>query len=353
MIKDFVRKDLAGFEPYYAPLRPFDVKVDANENPFSHPQEVIEAAEKFFADKDNLTRYPDTDNTKLREKIAEFYGVKPSNVTCGVGSDQLIEYILKVFLEPGDKVMVPNPSFSMYGLTAKLNHGVVVQYELNEDFTYNTEAIIEIYKTQKPKIVFICTPNNPTGTVISKNELISLLTEIDCPVVVDEAYSEFVEENIVDQIAKFPQLIVLRTFSKIYGLAGLRIGYALANPEMIDIINICKAPYNLSQFSQEMGCIVLDNANAYENMAVELNAQREWLYNALKEVPIIKEVYPSKANFILVKVDDIEAVVDYCEKNKMLVRGFGTKGRLANCIRITVGTKAENQRLIECLKAFA
>ena len=191
-IRDYIRKDLWNFKPYHAPLKPYDVKMDANENPFEHDSLVIEKTKKWLNDKDNITRYPDTDSMVLRKKLAELYNVDSGQIICGVGSDQLIEYASKCFLEPGDKILVPNPSFSMYGIACALNHGVTISYELDAVFKYNVEEIIEAVKIEKPKLLFICTPNNPTGSTIGNAEVLRILEAVDCPVVLDEAYDEFV-----------------------------------------------------------------------------------------------------------------------------------------------------------------
>lgn len=351
MISSYLRKDLIDFEPYHAPIKAYDVKIDANENPFEHCKEVIDKAREWLLDKDNLTRYPDTDHHSLREKLGQLYGVSKDHITCGVGSDQLIDYILKAFIEPGDKILAPHPSFSMYSLSNHLNHGITINYELNEDFSYPIDSIIELYHQYQPKIVFICTPNNPTGSVIEKDQLIKLLNVIKCPVVVDEAYGEFIQDEMISSTQKYEQLIVLRTFSKAFGLAGLRVGYAISGIEGISAINRCQAPYNLSGFSAKMAELVIEHIDYYRSAVEKLQTNREWLYEALKEIPVIDKVYPSRANFILIKVNDIN-VISYLEKEKILVRGYGTEGRLSNCMRLTVGSEEENKLLLEKLNNF-
>lgn len=351
MISSYLRKDLRDFKPYHAPIKDYDVKIDANENPFEHCPEVIEKAREWLLYKDNLTRYPDTDHNSLREKLAQLYGVKKDNITCGVGSDQLIEYILKAFIEPGDKILVPNPSFSMYDLSNQLNHGVTINYELDDDFFYPIESIIELYHQYNPKVVFICTPNNPTGSTIEMDQLKKLLNTIKCPVVVDEAYAEFIQEEMISEIKQYEQLIVLRTFSKAFGLAGLRVGYAISSIEGINAINRSQAPYNLSSFSAKMAELVIEHIDYYKNAVKELQTNRDWLFEALKTIPVIEKQYPSRANFILVKVKDIK-VVSYLEKEKILVRGYGAEGRLGHCIRLTVGSTEENTKLVEKLMNY-
>ncbi len=349
MIDKFIRKDLQGFLPYHAPLKEYEIKVDANENPYPHCEQVLETARKWIDNKDNFTRYPDTDQNNLRETLADYYKVSKDNIICGVGSDQLIEYILKLFIEPDDIILVPDPSFSMYELSNTINHGKTIRYELDDDFEYSSVDIINLYKIHNPKIIFVCTPNNPTGTVIKRQQLISLLDEVQCPVVLDEAYAEFVDKDFMDLIVKYENLIVLKTFSKAFGLAGLRVGYGISSKKMIESINICKAPYNLSAFSADIAESVIKNADYYNGVVQKLNKNRDQLISALRGIPVIERVYPSEANFILVKVKSSE-VAQYLEEFKILVRGYGDKGRLANCIRISVGTEQENQKIIKVLK---
>ncbi|PKM50227.1 MAG: histidinol-phosphate transaminase [Firmicutes bacterium HGW-Firmicutes-7] len=351
MINDYLRKDLNDFKPYHAPEKEYEVKIDANENPYSHSPEVLSKACQWLLEKDNITRYPDTDQHKLREKLAEIHHVSKDNITCGVGSDQLIEYIIKAFIEPGNVILSPNPSFSMYALSNTLNHGKTINYELEKDFSYNIDHIIDLYKEHNPKIIFICTPNNPTGTTINKEKLHKLLEVVKCPVVIDEAYGEFINEGMINEVSSYKQIVVLRTFSKAFGLAGLRVGYAIASQEMIEAINICKAPYNLSSFSAKMAMLVLEYLSYYQEQVQVLLNNRTIFMKQLKCIPTIEEVYPSEANFVLVKVKNID-IIKILENNKILVRGYGTEGRLAYCMRITVGTKEENEILIQTLNKY-
>ncbi len=350
-MRAYLRKDLLNFKPYHAPVKAYDIKIDANENPFVHCKEVLEAAKSWLADKDHLTRYPDTDNNELREKISQLFKVKKENVTATVGSDQLIDYIIKAFIEPGDVVLAPNPSFSMYELSTTLNHGKTILYDLEDDFSYNCDRIKELYALHHPKIVFICTPNNPTGSTISNVAIEDLLQVVKCPVVVDEAYGEFVGEGMIAEINRFPQMVVIKTFSKAFGLAGLRVGYGIASEDMIEAINICKSPYNLSSFSSMMACSVLEHIEYYMDLVLKLQKNCENLYQNLMDLDCFDAVYPTKANFILVKAKELD-LCNYLEEQKILARGYGSVGPLGNCIRLTVGTQEENDCLIETIKRY-
>jgi len=350
-IKDYIRRDLKDFKPYHAPLKSYSIKVDANENPFSHHPSVIEKTKKWLEDKDHITRYPDTDSTALREQLAHIYQVSPMQIICGVGSDQLIEYTTKCFIEPGESILVPDPSFSMYGISNTLNHGITISYPLGDTFEYDENLIIEMYKEHKPKLIFICTPNNPTGSTISNKQVLRILESVSCPVILDEAYDEFVEESMVTYIDQYPNLLILKTFSKAFGCAGLRVGYGVGSVEMIDALNICKSPYNLPSISQAIAGFVLEEIDYYMTNVSNLIKNRESLYKALTELEWLEKVYPSKGNFILIKTDssDTGNIETNLEAQGILVRAYGKVGRLANCLRISVGTKEENKLLIEAL----
>lgn len=352
MIKDYMRKDLLDFKPYHAPLMNYDIKLDANENPYAHSPYVLEKIKLWIdEEKDHLTRYPDTDVHELRQKLGTYHGVSENEIICTVGSDQLIELIIKVFVEPGDGVLVPNPSFSMYGLSTQLNHGKVINYELDDAFDYDFDLILKAYEDHKPKLIFICTPNNPTGNKASLEGMKRILDHVNCPVIIDEAYEEFDGDSMVPFIPNYNNLIVLKTFSKAYGIAGLRIGYGIASKEMIEVVNIAKPPYNLSAFSQAVATFILEDLDYYNDLIHKINNEKEHLYQFFLGRDCFERVYPSKANFILVKITDMN-LITYLQSHNVLIRGFGDQGRLAYHMRVTIGTDDENSRLIALIKAY-
>ncbi len=345
----YARIDLQNFKPYHASPKPYEIKCDANEMPFEHQKEFVEHMAKWMSEKDNLTRYPDTDCIQLREKIAEVINVTKENILCGVGSDQIIELIIKVFLEPGDSVVMPTPSFSMYPLSTILNRGKAIEVPLDQDFNYDIDKMIQIIQDVKPKLVFLCTPNNPTGCLLSSEDIKRILKIADCPVVVDEAYAEFTQESMIEDLMDYPDLIILRTFSKSYGLAGLRSGYAIAHPDMIETINLVKPPYNVSSYAQEASFFVLEHKAYYDDMVKKSIQQRDWLKNELQAFDVVERVYESHANFILVRLKQ-DSIAEALYQQKILVRDYPPTGPLAHCIRITVGTETENKRIINALK---
>ncbi|MCT4688033.1 histidinol-phosphate transaminase [Vallitalea sp.] len=351
MINEYIRRDLRNFTPYHAPLKEYDIKLDANENPYLHDEKILNKVKEWLNDCNNIRRYPDTDCNELRNVLANFWQVEKDNVVCGVGSDQLIDCILKVFLEPGDKVLMPTPSFSMYKLATVLNRGIPVEFSLNDDFSYDVNKILDLYNEIRPKCVFICTPNNPTGNIMTIEDIEKLLQKIECPLIIDEAYSEYIDDTMIGKFREYDNLIVLKTFSKAYGLAGLRVGYGIASKSMIDAINIVIPPYHLNALSQFLAKIVIENSEQYDKKSKEIVNNRKWLIDNLKEIYYVDKVYPSHANYLLIKVSDND-IAKKLEKHKILVRGYGEQGELSNCIRITVGTEEENEQLIKVMKIY-
>lgn len=345
----YLRPDLQNYEPYHAPAKPYEIKLDANENPFDHAPNVQAVLKAFAEDKDALTRYPDTDMIELRQKIAARFDIRIEEVTCGVGSDQLIDFIIKAFVKPQGIVLYPNPSFSMYGLTALINHAQPKTFELREDFSYDIEALLDRIEKEPVDVLFLCTPNNPTGSVLPKADMYRILDAVDCPVIVDEAYGEFLEETMIDDVNRYPQLIVLRTFSKSFGLAGLRCGYAIGQQDIIEDLNRVKSPYNLSSYSQRAAMAVLDSNDYYSEKIQVLIQERERMAEALNGFDWVETVYPSAANFLLIRCRHT-AIISLLAEEKILVRDYPPKGRLKDCIRLTIGSPEENDRLIHLLQ---
>lgn len=345
-IKQFIRDDLKDYVPYNAREIKCKVKLDANESPFHLSNQIKEDIIKWLNTDENLNRYPDTDCKELRKKLSEYWSVKSKNIICGVGSDQIIDYICKIFLEPDDIVCVPSPSFSMYTLTAQLNRAKVVNISFDNDFEYNVDKIIEVYKANNPKILFICNPNNPTGKEIKAKEIKKILEEVNCIVVVDEAYAEFNDITMIPYIDKYPNMIVLRTFSKAYNLAGIRVGYAIANKDIIKALEIVKTPFNLSTLSQLIATKAVENSILTNQRVDWLKDEKNWLYKKLKKFNILKP-YSSYSNFIYVesKIDIAKGLKD----RGIIIRNFKTENDLYKS-RITVGNREENKKLLKALK---
>ena len=349
MIERYIREDLRNWENYQ--VQPVTGrKMDANESPFPLDQSVRDMLSAWILEKEDLRLYPDTDNTVLREAIAAYYGLSPENVTCGVGSDQLIDYLTKLFLEPGETILVPSPSFSMYQTAAEINHGKAVSFPLEpeNDFQFSAEMILKSLKEVRPKILFLCSPNNPTGQGLKREDLLSILSKAGCVVVLDEAYGEFAENETLDLISRFPNLVSLRTFSKAYGLAGLRVGYALADPEMIRAIDRVRAPYNLNTFSQIAASCVIGRAEYKEHIRTIIS-ERDRMYKALGALEGIKgfHCYPSQANYLFMRSDLPDLGARLLEKG-LLVRAYG--GKMSAYPRVSVSDPETNTLFLEAIK---
>jgi histidinol-phosphate aminotransferase len=337
----FIKKSLQELVPYHANHIIKGIKLDANENAYGLPSPLKEKLQTL-----DIHRYPDTDSTALLEKLASIYEVATQNVVCGVGSDQLIDCLLRAVLEEGDKVLCPDPSFSMYKLTTKINGGTYVPLPLEEDFSYSTEAYIEAIKTHQPKVTFICNPNNPTGSYLSQQHIRTIADLGIGIVVIDEAYGEFAKESAASLVKEYDNLVVLKTFSKAYALAGARIGYGIGSPAVIDAICRVKPPYNVNVFSQEAALLVLEHQALFDESIQKLCQNRESLYEGLKELGL--GVYPSLANFLWVESElALDALL---EKEEIYIRKLAYNGK--PYYRITVGTEEENKTLLEKLRAL-
>ncbi|WP_417429170.1 histidinol-phosphate transaminase [Halpernia sp.] len=336
-LENFIRPNILDLKPYHSLRESFQdenlVLLDANENPFG----------KF-------NRYPDSKSQKLRQKFAEINGVKSEQIFIGNGSDELIDLIIRAFGTPGkDSIMVMNPSFVMYEFYAKVNDLKVEKLNLNQDFQIDKADFEKKLKTSKAKLLFLCSPNNPTGNSIENIEyFISIFNGI---VVVDEAYIEFSKEiSTVKLLNKYPNLIVLKTLSKAFGMAGLRIGVGFSSKEISDLIMMMKPPYNVSSENQKLALESLSNSTDFsENMDLILR-EREKLNTELLNLELVKKIYPSDANFLLIEFADAELIYKMLLENKILTSLRHPS--LENCLRISVGTLEENENLLTVLKSI-
>lgn len=342
--KDWIRKDLKDFEPYHEQNIPCKSKLNANESPFALTQRAKDELIKWIQNGAIFNEYPDTDSTELRNTLADYWKLQPDNFVCGVGSDQIIDFILKVFVESGDKIVIPTPTFSMYAITGIINKACIVEVETKDKI--NPKELIEAVKNHNAKILFLCNPNNPTGELIPRENIIEILENVDCPVVLDEAYGEFSKETLIPDINNYQNLIILRTFSKAYSLAAVRVGYAVGNSQIIDSINIVKTPYNLSAVSEKLAVLALKDCDEYAKRVDYLNNQSYSLYEALKQFSWLK-VYPTKANFVFVHSE--KAIADYLLTNGILIRKLKPKAGYAETLRFSVGTAEQNKEIIDLL----
>jgi histidinol-phosphate aminotransferase len=345
-MEKLIKKNIRVLKPYIVDSDPINIKLDANENPYDIFGELkndfYKRLEQLY-----LNRYPDTDSRDLCKAISKYMGVQPENILCGNGSDEVIQIIINTYIEKDDAVVIPNPTFSMYKIFSSIVGGKVIEVPSKEDFNVDVEEIIKQAIKNKAKIIFLCSPNNPTGNLVSRQSILKIINETSSIVVLDEAYGEFCDESNIDQI-KNNRVIVLHTFSKAFGIAGSRLGYAIAHRDTIDILKRVKPPYNLNVFSQLIGLIILENQNIVKKAIYKIVKERNRVIEELRNIKDI-EVFPSKTNFILIRSKKSQDVVEQSKKQSIAIRPFNEQS-LKNCIRISIGSENENNEIIKVIK---
>ena len=313
------------------------ILLDANENPFEN----------------GLNRYPDPLQNKLKARLARVRKVASKNIFLGNGSDELINLLMIAFCEPkDDQIMIVPPTFGMYKVSADLNAVNVLEVPLLEGFQLDVPQILE-QATAKTKIIFIPTPNNPSGNRFTLEDLKKIVRDFPGLVVIDEAYAEFSPgETSIDWLEEYQNVVVLQTFSKAQGLAGARVGMAFAHSGIVEVLNKIKAPYNLNVLSQKAVFERLDNADQVKKEVELLLEQKRIFVSQIQEVSFIQKIYPSDANFILIRFDDSQLRYDQLIKKGIVVRNPSNQYLCENTLRITLGTETENKALIAAFKAM-
>lgn len=348
-IRDLVREDIKKLIPYEPHLYSNVIKLDANENPHMFPQDVIsEMFGKLTGD--IFTRYPDPGGQELKVKISGITGTEPDNIVLGNGSDELIQLIMQTFGGPGKRVVIPVPTFSMYKIHGQITGTEPVEVPRDENFNLDMDILLKELKDPETRVTFIATPNNPTGNSVPLEQIEILARESRALVVADEAYIDFGGETALPLLDKYPNLIILRTFSKV-ALAGLRIGFLAAHRDVTNELLKVKQPYNVNAFSQLAASAVLDNWLKFRSQAEEIVAERKRLFEELEKLPGIK-TYPSDANFILFQVPGkaSETHQGLLDQGILVRNSPGSTHGLDKCLRVTVGTRQENDLFLEKLK---
>lgn len=333
-IESLIRKNILSLKPYSSARDEYQGKngifLDANENPYGI-----------------LNRYPDPHQKELKQILAKRLKLSSKNIFIGNGSDEIIDLAIRIFCNPGqDKIIICPPTYGMYEVSARTNDIEPVRIPLGNNFQLNRKSILE----EKAKMIFLCSPNNPTGNC--PGGLSDVIKNFRGIVFVDQAYSDFSSgKSFAGQINKYPNLIVSQTMSKAWGLAGARIGIALASEEIISLMNKIKPPYNISQINQEAAVSALKKPGVFRKNLAGIRKQKKFLEDKLKELKVVKKIYPSEANFFLVEMSDSDKVFRYLLKKKIITRNRSSE--VKNCIRITVGTKNENLALINALKKIS
>lgn len=352
--KKFYRNNLKELKPYDPHEVPYKIKLNANENPYGLPEEIIE---EILREAKNLKyfRYPNANSVKLSEIISSFWGLNRDNIVIGNGSDELIDYLIKAFSEKGRRVITTAPSFAMYKIYSIINGSNFVQIPLSQsNFSLNEDKILEEAKREDSSIIFIAYPNAPTGNYFAEDKIIKIIEESGCLVVVDEAYYEFGKKTFVPLISRYDNLVILRTFSKAYSIASLRVGYLLSNPEVINEIRKVKSPFNVNTFSQLAAQVVFENKEILKDSIKKIIEEREKLINRINEIPPFK-AHTSRTNFVLVEVgskENSDLAYSNLLKQGILVQKvsdpiFSTSRYF---LRITVGNEEENDILVKGLE---
>lgn len=311
------------------------VFIDANENPFQT----------------NVNRYPDPQQSKVKTCLAELKNVSASQILLGNGSDEVLDLIFRAFCEPNqDNVITLPPTYGMYNVLADLNAIEIKQILLDKNFEPNVEAILEA-QNKNSKILFICSPNNPTANSFTANKIENLLNKFQGIVVIDEAYIDFSnQESWVSRLDEFPNLVVTQTLSKAYGLAGIRLGICYASKLIISVLNKIKPPYNINQLTQDKALERLNKSEEIKNEVDIILNERKHLVTELNSISFVKKVFKSDANFLLVKVDDANIRYKQLIDKGIVVRNRTNQPLCENCLRFTIGTQNENEKLIKTLK---
>jgi len=350
----FYRNVLKELKPYDPHEVPYKVKLNANENPYGLPEDIIK---KILSKAKNLeySRYPNANSVKLSETVASFWGLNRSNIVIGNGSDELIDYLIKAFSEKGRRIITSVPSFAMYKIYSLINDANFVEIPLEQNnFSLNKDKILEEAKREDSSIVFIAYPNSPTGNYFDEYEIIKIIEESGCLVVVDEAYYEFGGKTFIPLLSRYNNLVILRTFSKAFSLASLRVGYLLSNSEIINEVRKVKSPFNVNSFSQLAAQVVFENKDILKERINKIIEERERLTVRINKIPPLK-AYPSQTNFVFVEVgpkEKLDLVYNWLIEQGILVQIIyePTFSTFRYFLRITVGKEEENDILIEELK---
>jgi histidinol-phosphate aminotransferase len=338
--------------PHISKIRPYSsardeysgkagIFLDANENPFGS------LADGAF------NRYPEPYQLDIKMKLAEVKGVPADQIFLGNGSDEAIDLLMRAFCTPGaDNIILLPPTYGMYEVSAGINDIQIKRVNLSENYQLRPEAILDAVD-DFTKIIFICSPNNPSGNKVRRSDIYQILNNFKGLVVVDEAYIDFSDElSFTTELANYPNLLVMQTFSKAWGLASLRLGMAFASKEIIKILNLIKPPNNISGLTQEKVLEALDNAEAIKKVVKDTLEERAFLEIELAKFPFVKTIYPSHANFLLLNTDGARKIYEFLINQTIIIRDRSKVVLCEDCLRISVGTRTENEALLKALKLY-
>jgi len=344
-LNNIIRRHILTLAPYSSARDEYTghtgIFLDANENPYGSV-----TSEKY-------NRYPDPYQADIKKKIAPLKGVNAERIFLGNGSDEPIDLLVRATCTPGkDRIIILPPTYGMYEVSASIHDVYIDKVSLTPDYQIDTEAVLNAI-TPATKIIWICSPNNPTGNVMHEASINAILTQFNGLVVVDEAYIDFTDTpSWIARMDDYPNLVVLQTFSKAWGLAGIRVGMCFASKELIGILNKIKPPYNISLPAQNALLSGLDYSSKKDEMVKEILKERDYLRTMLESLALVNKIFPSDSNFLLVNFDDAKAVMSYLIQKTIIVRDRSRVHLCEGCLRITVGTKEENEVLVDCLRKY-
>lgn len=344
-LKKILRTNIQNLVPYSSARDEFQgeasVFLDANENSFGSPLATA------------YNRYPDPLQLAVKKKISEIKGVPPQNIFLGNGSDEAIDILIRAFCRPGiDNIILLPPTYGMYEVSANINDVAVKKVPLTEGYQLNLEGIAEAIDGNT-KLIFICSPNNPTANSIYREDIETVLANFPGLVIIDEAYINYSrQKTFIRELTEYSNLVILQTLSKAWGLAGLRVGMAFASEEIIEVFNKVKPPYNINEASQQLALNALQNVDQVNEWIRETVAERDRLGTALLDLPCVRKIFPSDANFLLVKTTDAKGIYQFLVERGIIVRDRSNVILCEDSLRITIGTPNENTLLLEALKSF-
>lgn len=342
-IKTLIRQNILDLTPYRSARDDFDsgILLDANENSFGAP----------FEDDIELNRYPMPYQEELRTKIADFRGITPSNVFVGVGSDEAIDLLFRIFCEPGkDCVLITPPTYGMYKVSAKINDIAVDEILLSTDFQILVEDTLAAV-TERTKLLFLCSPNNPTGNSLKVDDILRIVDSFNGIVVLDEAYIDFSDQDsLAKEVLNRSNLVILQTMSKAFGLAGIRLGVALSNPEIIDYMMKVKAPYNVNKLTSQVALKGFNHIEAMKAKVDLIKFEREKVIKRLTSISQIEKVFPTDSNFLIFKIADALNIYKKMAQKGVVIRYRGNEPHCENCLRLTIGTPEENEQFFIALE---
>ncbi len=341
-LDQLIRANIKALKPYSSARDEYTgdeaIFLDANENPFNPP----------------YNRYPDPYQRKLKEQISKIKNIPSEYIFLGNGSDEAIDIAFRAFCEPGiDNVVAIDPTYGMYLVSADINNIETKKVKLTEDFDLDVEAILAAIN-ENTKLLFICSPNNPTGNSFKKDDIISLIEKFDGIVILDEAYIDFVpEKTFIPELLKYKNLIILQTFSKAWGMAGIRLGMAFASPQIISIYNKIKYPYNVNILTQKTALELLQQEDNMAKWVEDILEEKKIMIEKLKDYNFISKIYPSDANYLLVKTNNAKVIYNYLVEEGVVIRDRSSVALCEGCLRITIGSKEENNCLYQGLDKYS